>query len=246
MLYCNSSCCSSNQVFLCSAKPWRMGSTALEGKSSSNWIGVLHWYDSHLHWIEDCSESNEVFVLHLNSGAHINLDNFSNNKTLLRSTCFSQHCMSLNMLISAFCSHIQTALWTAISFYSARVDTGGGVRGQTRLKGVLGTKSQLYYSVALKASHIVMTFSRKWSPSVMFLSTNCEATLIHAVLCFCVSKQGAQWQQTFQSLKVINISSTSYVQIQQVLWLFQPFNRFWKFYLLTNGLYFLMTVYIYS
>lgn len=154
---------------------------------------------------------------------HIQIWITYNNKTLLWSTRFSQHCMSLNMLISAFCNHIQTALWTVISFYSARVDSRWWCDGaDARLKGVLGTKSQPYYLVAPDASHIVMTFSRKWLPSVKFLSTNCEATLIRAVLCFCVSKQGTQWQQTFGSLKVILISSTLYVQIQQVLWFFQP------------------------
>ena len=198
MLYCNFSC-SSNQVFLCSAKPWRMESTNLEAKSSSSWIGVLRWYDSHLHWIEDCSESNEAYVLHYNTGTHTNLDNFSNNKTLLWSTRFPQCCVSLNVLISAFCNHIQTALWKAISFYSARVDNRWWCEGaDSRLKGVLGTKFQPYYSIAPEASHKIMTFSVKWSPSVTFLSTNCEAALIHAVLCSCICQQRAQWQQVFQ------------------------------------------------
>jgi hypothetical protein len=109
--------------------------------------------------------------------------------------------------------------------------TGGGVRGQTvDRRGYWEQNLSHTIRLPLKPAYS-LTFSRKWLPSVTFLSTSCETTLIHAVLCSCISRQGAQWQHTFRSLKVIIISSTSYVQIEQVLWFFQPFHVFWKFYL---------------
>ena len=130
--------------------------------------------------------------------------------------CFCQQHMSWSMAIAGFCNHVDTASWTAISFYykgSRQVVIWGG-RVQTE-----ASKRGKFPAVCFRCAwnqprdHYAMMFSRKYWPLVVCLKKLWNHTDWLMLFCGLLAKSG-RW------IRVSIIFCAFYVQFEQMLWFF--------------------------